>query len=210
MNRANHTTDSTQRDLLCLNCYRTGHHRFACKNQGIIACSICFLSNVFTQRCNHQKPQNQNPIPRQTLRFVHGNIMYVDVDVYGQTFEALVNPSSKVTKIGISVLEWLYELGHSSKEEHPSHLRVPLLTMGQPIELICKVTRFLENPLELGTDFMVRHGFKFQLGNIQIDSKRSPIMKNPTSFEYLYNMEPWGDDLRSYLNRKRELQHRNT
>lgn len=79
--------------------------------------------------------------------------------------------------------------------------------MGQPLELTCKVQRFLEHSLELGSDFMKHHGFKFQLGNIQLDSRCSPVMKTPKSYEYLYDMEPWGNDLRQYLENKRQLQY---
>lgn len=56
-------------EILCLNCYRTGHCRNdPCPNPGIVACSQCFLVNVFTQRCNCQNPQK--PRPLQTLRLV--------------------------------------------------------------------------------------------------------------------------------------------
>lgn len=190
----------TEEDL-CLNCYRTGHHRYACPNQGIIACSICFMSNVFTKNCNCKNPQK--PRPRQTLRFVKDHLMFVDVEIHGREFPALINTSSKITKIGNTVLNWLLEVGYSSKEEYPSKLTIPILTHGQPIELSCKVQRFLENHLELGTDFLTRQGFKFQLGNIQLDSHLSPIMESPKQYEYLYSMRPWGSKLQHYLDRKR-------
>lgn len=191
--------DFVEEDL-CLNCYRTGHHRQSCSHQGIIACSICFMANVFTKGCNCKDPQK--PKSRQTLRFVEDHIMFVDVEIHGREFAALINPSSKITKIGNQVLVWLFERGYSSREEHPSHLTIPIITHGQPIELTCKVQRFLETSLELGTDFLVRQGFKFQLGNIQLDSRRSPIMKTPNDYEYLYNMKPWGESLNRYLERK--------
>lgn len=202
MNRAKPNRYNFTEEVLCLNCYRTGHHRHSCPYQGIVACSICFMTNVFTQNCNCKFPQK--PKPRQTLRFVEDHLMVVDVEIQGREFEALINPSSKVTKIGNIVLNWLYERGYSSKEQHPSHLTIPIVTHGKPIELTCKVQRFLENSLELGTDFLARQGFKFQLGNIQLDSKRSPVMKSSDQYEHLYNMEPWGDSLRQYLERKNQ------
>lgn len=93
MNRAkdhNHFTENN----LCLNCYQTGHHRYACPNHGIVACSICFLTNISTQKCNHKNPQSQTYLPRQNLRFVEGSLMYIDVDIYGRKFEALINSST--------------------------------------------------------------------------------------------------------------------
>lgn len=198
MNRANY--HKFIEEDLCLNCYRTGHHRQSCTYQGIIACSICFRANVFTQTCNCKKPHK--PKPKQTLRFVEDNLMYIDVEIHGREFQALINTSSKITRIGNTVLNWLFERGYSSKEEHPSYLTIPIITHGQPIKITCKVQRFLENSMELGTDFLARQGFKFQLGNLQLDSRRSPIMRGPSQYEYLYNMKPWGDTLKHYLERK--------
>lgn len=200
MNRSNRSRFNFTEEDLCLNCYRTGHHRHSCPYQGIVACSICFMANVFTQNCNCKN--SQKPRARQALRFVEDHLMFIDVEIYGHKFEALINTSSKVTKIGNIVLNWLYEKGYSSEEQHPSHLKIPIVTHGKPIELTCKVLRFLENSVELGTDFLTRQGFKFQLGSIQLDSKRSPVMKNPRHYDHLYNMEPWGDALKQYLDRK--------
>lgn len=204
MNRTKYKRYDFIEEDLCLNCYHTGHHRQSCPNQGIIACSICFLANVFTKGCNCKNPQH--PKSRQTLRFVEDHIMFVDVEIHGREFPALINPSSKITKIGNTVLNWLFERGYSSREEHPSYLTIPIITHGQPIKLKCKVQSFLEASLELGTDFLARQGFKFQLGNIQLDSRRSPIMKTPNEYEYLYNMKPWGEYLNRYLERKHEIQ----
>lgn len=54
---------------LCLNCYGLGHRRTQCRQQGIIACSHCFVLNRFTQSCNCRQKEDTHAItPGQVFR----------------------------------------------------------------------------------------------------------------------------------------------
>lgn len=192
--------------VLCLNCYRTGHRRQdPCPNQGIVSCSKCFLTNVFSKTCNCHYPQK--PRPPQALRLVGDSgapRIFIDLEIHGRYFEALINTASTETQIGNTVLKWLLELGYSSHQDHPKYIRVPIKNNGHPVEINCKVQRYLEYPLEIGMDYICQSGFSFQMGTIKVTSKHSPIMRNPNHYDYLYNLQPHGMALKRYLERKGE------
>ena len=114
--------------VLCLNCFRSGHHRQdPCTNPGIIACSRCFLVNVFSKTCNcHDRLK---PKPPQALRLAGASnapLMFMDLQIHGRNYEVLINTSLTESRIGNNVLKWLFELGYSSQDAYPTKLKVPI------------------------------------------------------------------------------------
>lgn len=195
-----------QEDILCLNCYQTGHRRQdPCPNSSLIGCSNCLRREVLTSMCNckdHDKPD-----PPQTLRFVKGKsggvLIFIDVEIRGKYFETVINTRAEETLIGNSVYTWLLQLGYSSKDER--RITVPIKVIGPALDLKCKIQKFLEYPIEIGTDFIFSKGFTFGLFNVFLDSRRSPVANTPNEVNYLYDLVPDGLALRRYLERKGQL-----
>lgn len=197
--------DEKPEDVLCLNCYKTGHRRHdPCPNSSIMACSRCFRRDVISDMCNCRN--RDKPNPPQTLRFVKGNVhplLFIDVEIRGRYYEAVINTRAEESIIGNSVFKWLTELGYSSNDQR--RITVPIKIVGPPIDLKCKIERYLEYPLEIGMDYLFQKGLTFGFLNVFLNSKYSPVSTYPNETNYVYDLVPEGLPLREYLERKGQL-----
>lgn len=189
----------------CFHCYGTDHNTdLKCTKNGIVSCTKCFRLNVFTAKCNCQKPTQRSPM--QVLRFVGKRSapkMYVDLLLHDKIIPALLNTSIDTSRVNAEFANWWQSISTDSIYCDVNTIMIETVRKGLLMNIQCDVINSQENYIELGTDFMMATGFSMTLEGVSVDSKHSPILSSPHLMEYVYNLRHRGDDLRTYLNSKK-------
>lgn len=179
--------------LLCLNCYDFGHRR-PCYEPGIIACSKCYTLNRFTNGCNCTVPNPFSINPSGQVYRMAGDpekpLFYMDVMIGFRMFEAQISNGQGTSTINHHLAKWLEgltELVRDDIEHGADHVMVPINHRGETIKILCKIVRYQEHEIILGTDYQMKKGFNSTVDNITLTHK-SIVLSHPREIQYVYNL----------------------
>lgn len=190
---------------LCLNCYGLGHRRGGCPEVGIIACSHCFIVNRFTKSCNCRKENTLsiNP-PPQVFRLAgdpEKPLFYADIKISFKAFEAQISTGQSECTINHHLMKWLVELTELSEddvEQDTSYITVPITHRNETLSMKCKVVRYQEREIILGTEYLMKKGFTFTFDRINLN-QNSIVLEHPRQIQRVYNLVPEGAELRRFV-----------
>lgn len=189
--------------LLCLHCYGLGHRR-PCSEPGILACSRCFTLNRFTVSCNCRNKHEQFVKPPGQLYRMAGDpakpLFYMDIMIVFRRFEAQVSNGQTTSTINHHLAKWLEELTElvdDEVEHDDQHMVVPINHRGDTIRILCKVVRYQEQEIILGTDYQMKKGFSSTMDRITL-TQDSIVLSHPREIQYVYNL-PQGEPLRRFI-----------
>lgn len=188
---------------LCLNCYGLGHRRETCLDQGIIACSRCFLLNRFTKSCKCDQTDDKMSPTGQVFRMAGDPdkpLFYADVHILFKNFEAQISTGQSECTINHHMAKWLQELTDLNKEVLV-YMMVPITHRNETIEINCKVIRYQEHEIILGTEYLMKKRFTFTFDRI-ILNERSIVLPHSRQLQRVYNLSPRGDALRRYIKKQ--------
>lgn len=193
----------------CFHCYKLGHSsREACPNDGLIACTRCFRTYVFSNGCNCL--DKRQPEPCQVLRLIgkpKAPRWFTDLKIRDQTFPAMLNSSISRCRVSSVFANWWNSLKPNKNAQDANMILLEIQRKGRCIRITCDVTADFEDDLhiQIGTELMTFLGYTLTMENISVKSNHSPVLSTPYEIEYVYNLPTVGVDLRDYLIRKRHF-----
>lgn len=193
----------------CFYCYRTEHSSSErCPNDGLIACTKCFRVNVFSNGCNCTDRRQAEP--PQVLRQIgkpKAPKWFTDVQILNRLFPAMINTSITRCQVSSAFSDWWQLVSKTKKDDNSELLMIEIQRKGRRLRVTCDIVHDLGDDIHihLGTELLTFLGYTFTLENITIKSKHSPVLSSPYEIEYVYNLPRLGEDLRTYLSRKRHF-----
>lgn len=194
----------------CSHCYHLGHlSNEPCPNDGIVSCTKCFRAYVFSKGCNYLN--RRLPYPPQALRLVGGKkspAWITDVSINGQLLPAMLNTGIARCQVSAAFAQWWQII--NSINTNSNIISIEIKRKGRRIRVACDVVDSImeigENiHIQFGRELMTFLGYSFTMEDITIKSNHSPILSSIYECEYIYNLPSIGEDLRTYLIRKRHF-----
>lgn len=184
-----HITDDCPLFDRCANCCRREHTTPNCPLPAQIKCKNCYRANTVTKECDCQG----SIFPRmQRLRLVGEPscpIPLTDVSIYYQKYTALVLLGSRQTFVSPKVaadFDGCKNIKHIELYDN-HHKRIALelhICIGKRLILHpCVIRESIAHDVVLGSDFLMKFGFEFRLGNIAVNN-HSPRFSTYNEIQY--------------------------
>lgn len=189
---------------VCRKCFQTDHKRQHCKETPVIACTTCFLMNVFTTLCCENGDREEIAGKRLIFRLAGSPPrLFADVNVLTMNIPALFDPGSKRSRIDGRLAKDLLTFQVFSDTPNffktPTGMKVPIGLKGEVIWIDCEVTSIEPTiHLALGADYFQKKPYEVTFENITLNSTKNWATKHHEDRQYVYNTHR-GADLRKWL-----------
>lgn len=134
----------------CFRCYQRDHPpQDDCPNEGLIACTRCFRTYVFSKGCNCL--DKRQPEPCQVLRLIgkpKAPRWFTDVKIRDKIFPALLNSSITRCRVSSKFAEWWNSFESSKPSPHNNMIILEIQRKGRHIQITCDITDNFEDDLQ--------------------------------------------------------------